>query len=72
MKTSNLFSLNWQDIAKGLIISITGAALTAIQNIVSAGSFNLKWQQIGAVAATAGISYLLKNFFTSSQIITKP
>lgn len=72
MKTSPLFTLNWQDIAKGLIISVTGAALTAIQNIINSGSLDLKWQQIGMVAATAGISYLLKNFFTTSQIITRP
>ena len=71
MKTSNLFSLNWLDLAKGFVITVIGGALTAIQNVVSAGSFNLKWQQIGGVALTAGIAYLLKNFFTPAQTITK-
>lgn len=72
MKTSNLFSLDWQDIAKGFAIAVVGAVLTAVQNVVSAGSFDLKWQQIVSVAVTAGVSYLLKNFFTSSQTIIKP
>lgn len=71
MKTSNLFSVDWQDITKGFVIAVVGAVLTAIQNVVSAGSFDLKWSQIGSVAATAGISYLLKNFFTSSQTIIR-
>ena len=72
MKTSNLFNLNLLDLAKGFVIAVIGGALTAIQNVIGAGSFNLKWQQIGAVALTAGIAYLLKNFFTPAQIIVKP
>ena len=69
MKTSPLFSLNLQDWAKGLIVSVGGAIIAAIQSSIQAGSLTFNWQTIGSVALAAGLSYLGKNFFTPAQIV---
>jgi len=69
MKTSNMFSLNLSDLAKGLIVAAGGAAIVAIQNSLQAGSLSFNWETIGLTALAAGISYLAKNFFTPAQIV---
>jgi hypothetical protein len=70
MKTSSLFSLDFKDLGKGLLVAIGGAVITAIENSISAGSLTFNWKAIGSVALAAGLSYLGKNFFTPAQTIT--
>lgn len=70
--TSKQFSLNIKDFLKGLLVAVIGAALTAIQTSISAGTIVFNWKEIGAVALTAGVAYLLKNFFTPAQVIISP
>lgn len=69
MKTSPLFSLNLHDLAKGLIVSVGGAVIAAVETSLKAGSLTFNWQTIGSVALAAGLSYLSKNFFTPAQIV---
>jgi hypothetical protein len=69
MKTSNQFSLNLQDAAKGLIIAVGSAVITIIENTLSSGSLTFNWKQIGLSALAAAVAYLGKNFFTSSKIV---
>jgi len=68
MKTSNLYSLDLKDLAKGLVVAIGSAVITTIQTSLQAGSLNFNWKLIGTVALGAGIAYLGKNFFTSASI----
>ncbi|HEY4326155.1 MAG TPA: hypothetical protein VGN20_19365 [Mucilaginibacter sp.] len=70
MKTSTLFSLNFQDLAKGLLVAVGGAVIAAIETSVQAGSLTFNWKTIGGVALASGLSYLAKNFFTPAQTIT--
>ncbi len=70
MKTSPLFSLNLADLGKGLLVSAGGAAITALESAIRAGSFSFDWKTIGGVAVAAGLSYLGKNFFTPAKMIT--
>lgn len=65
--TSKTFSLDWRDGIKGLLISVTTAALLALEQSLSAGEVTINLQKIGVSAAVAGIAYLLKNFFTPSE-----
>lgn len=71
--TSKQFSLNWQDLGKGALVSAVAAGLTALYQILSTGVTptvqDLK--SVGLVATTAGVAYLVKNFFTPSQVITQ-
>jgi hypothetical protein len=71
MKTSNLYSLDLKDLAKGLIVAIGSALITTIQTSLQAGALNFNWKLIGTVALGAGLAYLSKNFFTPASIIQK-
>ncbi len=70
MQTSQLFSLDLRDLAKGLLVAIGGAVLAAIENSVQSGSLTFDWKTIGSVALAAGLSYLGKNFFTPAKTVT--
>lgn len=70
MKTSNLYSLDLKDLAKGLIIAIGSAVITTIQTSLQQGSLIFNWKLIGTVALGAGIAYLGKNFFTPASFKT--
>ena len=70
MKTSPLYTLDFKDLLKGLIVAIGSAVVTTIQTSLQSGSLNFNWQLIGTVALGAGIAYLGKNFFTSASIKT--
>jgi hypothetical protein len=70
MKTSSLFSLDFKDLGKGLLVAVGGAAIAAIETSIQAGSLTFDWKAIGGVALAAGLSYLVKNLFTPAQTVT--
>jgi hypothetical protein len=70
MKTSPLFTINWRDIAKGLLIAILTPTLVLIQQSLSAGTLTLNWEQLGMAAVGGGVAYLIKNFLTPAQIVS--
>ena len=58
------------DLLKGFIMAILGALLASIYSVFNAGTLNFTWtfwQPILLSAFGAGISYLIKNFFTNSN-----
>lgn len=71
---SNYKKINLKDVAKGFILAfITTLVATAI-NIINiftkTGNFDLSWQSIKIglyAAAVAGLSYIIKNYFTNSK-----
>jgi len=66
---SNFFSLNWLDLAKGLLVAVIGAILTGVYQAIQAGALAwtwLFWQPIVLTGVGAGIAYLIKNFFSNS------
>lgn len=67
MKTSNLFSLNWADFAKGLLMAVLTPVVVVIQQSLDAGILTFDWKSIGIGALAGGLAYLVKNFFTSSN-----
>jgi len=70
MKTSNLYSIDLKDLAKGLIVAVGSAVVTTIQTSLQAGSLSFNWKLVGTVALAAGIAYISKNFFTAPSIKT--
>ena len=68
--TSKMFSLNAGDFLKGLLVAALTTPITAVFSSLSAGAFNINWKQMGLVAITGGVSYLLKNLFTPSQVVS--
>jgi hypothetical protein len=69
--TSQQFSVNWADAGKGLVVAVITAVLTALLPILESGTFDINWKQILIVGATAGVGYLLKNFFTPTEVVVK-
>jgi len=70
MKTSNLYSIDYRDILKGLLIAILTPALFLVQQTIETGKLTFDWQQIGMAAVGGGVAYIIKNFFTASTIKT--
>jgi len=70
MKTSSLFSLDFKDLGKGILVAVGGAVIAAVESSIQAGSLIFNWKAIGGVALAAGLSYLVKNLFTPAQTVT--
>ena len=63
---SKLFTLNWRDLANGLVIAVGGVILGMIES----GTFDIfsaDWTTIGKLALNAAVIYLAKKFFTTSN-----
>lgn len=69
--TSKQFTVNLSDVNKGLIMAVIGAVISPIIESLNAGQFSIDWKHVAAGAITAGLGYLMKNFFTPSQTIVK-
>ena len=67
MKQSPLFTLNWNDLLKGLIMAVATPAVFIIQQTIENGQLVFHWQQIGMAAIAGGLAYLAKNFLTPAE-----
>lgn len=70
MKTSGFLKLDWNDLAKGAIVSVGTAVLEVVYTTIQAGSLNFNYKGIGIAAAAAFVTYLSKNLLTPAQIVT--
>jgi hypothetical protein len=66
--TSPKFAINWKDSLRGLLVSVGTAVLVIVQNSLDAGDLKFNWKQIGIAAVAAGVTYLVKNFFTPASL----
>ena len=66
---SKLFKINLNDAFKGLVMVILGAILGSITQIVNLGRLPEpeEWKAAFMFGAGAGLTYLMKNFFTNSN-----
>ena len=62
--TSSMFTLNWRDFFKGLILAVAVPVLVTIQTSLAAGNITFDWKAIGISALATLVAYLLKNFLT--------
>jgi len=69
-QTNSQFSINFRDLSRGLLVAAITAGLTALLSALQEGGIEkLDWKTIGVVSLTAGVSYLVKNFFTPSEVV---
>ena len=63
-------TLNWKDLVNGLIVAFLSASLSGVIAILDGGKLPLlaDLKSAGIIGLTAGLSYLLKNILTNSQI----
>jgi len=72
--TSKRYSWNWLDGAKGLILSVITAGVTAVESgleaVLNDTAVELNYKKIVVTATIAGLAYMIKNFFTPAEIKT--
>lgn len=66
--TSKMFSLNWHDASRGLIMAVISSSLAFIETNIEAGTFTFHWRSILLTGVSGGIAYLIKNYFQPAQI----
>lgn len=62
-----MFSLQIQDFAKGLVIFVIGAIFTALLQMLQDGFSGIDLKRIALIAAISGISYIVKNCFSTED-----
>ena len=67
--TSKQFSVNWQDIAKALLIATLTPVVVIIQASLDAGVMTFNSKQILMAAVAGFVGYLVKNFFTPAKTV---
>lgn len=63
---SDRFSINWNDLLKGLIMAVIMPVLAIIQQSISEGMLTFDWRLIGLTAGGGLVGYLIKNFFSDN------
>lgn len=69
VKVNKQFRLKLMDALKGIYLAVIVPALVTVLEVIQAGSFDLNWESIGRIAVSALAAYLLKNFFTPSNVV---
>lgn len=69
VKTSKRFSLNWEEILKGFLVSALTPVLVILQQSIDSGDFVFNWKVIGMTAIASGALYLLRKFIASPKVV---
>jgi hypothetical protein len=64
MNQSKLFSLNWNDVLKGLLMAVITPAIFLVQQAIENGGWVFDWKKIAMAGIAGGVAYIIKNFFT--------
>jgi len=67
MKKSNFLRLHWKDAIKALLLAVLTSVITVILATLEAGSIDIDWKNVGIVALTTALAYILKNWLTNSD-----
>lgn len=70
-QTNKQYSLNLRDLSRGLLIAVLTAVTTTIYEALTqkGGLDAIEWKEVLAIALAAGLSYLIKNFFTATELV---
>lgn len=71
-KTSKQFTVDIWDILKAFVVASISGAIPAIIESLNTGSLNIDWRSVTVVALSAGLGYLVKNFFSPQKIVASP
>jgi hypothetical protein len=59
-----MFSINWKDLAKGLVVAVLAAVVAYFQQNLNG---IVDWNAVLQVAEAAALAYVTKNFFTNEN-----
>lgn len=62
---SGLFRLNLQDLLKGLVVTVLSVVLGTVLESLKTG--NINWQNVGIIALSAGLGYVIKQLATDEN-----
>jgi hypothetical protein len=68
--TSGLFKVDFKDLLKGVAVAATSGVVSALYSALTTVPLSIDFKQMGVVALTAGLGYLLKNFFTPAKMVS--
>ena len=71
IQTSKLFSVNFRDILKGALVATLTPVIVLIQQSLEAGTLVFNWHALAMAAIGGFLAYLIKNFFTPTQVVVK-
>ena len=60
------FSINWNDLLKGLVMAVVLPVLTTVYETLQHGELVFDWPLIGKTAVLGLVGYLIKNFFSDN------
>lgn len=63
---SNKFLLNLWDLSRGMIMAVLSGSLMLVYQALQANAV-IDWRLVGLAGITAGLGYLIKNYFSDSQ-----
>lgn len=67
--TSSFLRLSKNDLLKGLIVAVITVPVDSLYQYLTVAS-PINWHMVATTSLAAGISYLIKNFFTPQTIVT--
>lgn len=67
--TSKQFTVNMRDVLKGLATAVLTPVFLIMISSLEQGSWNFDWKNLGIVALSAFLGYILKNFLTPARIV---
>lgn len=64
------YRLNVRDFLRGLLIAVLTMVIGSLIEMLRKGGFEaVHIKELGVIALSSGLSYLLKNFFTATEIV---
>lgn len=67
--TSTQYTLNLRDVLKSLLMAVLTPIIFIVSDSVNAGSLIFDWHKILIAGLAGGLAYIVKNFFTPSQLV---
>lgn len=67
---SKIFSLNFKDVSKGIAVAVITAVVVYLGDALQAPGFDFStfdWGAILNIGLSAGLAYLVKNFFSTNE-----
>lgn len=67
---SQLFKIDWKDVVKGIVLAMLTAVVAWIVQALGTPGFSLSqvdWNEIGKIALTSGLGYILKNYLSDDN-----
>lgn len=65
-----IFSLNWRDLLKALVVAVLSAVLLGIYNLINSCGFactGADWLEVLRLGLASSLGYLIKNFFSDEE-----